>query len=245
MKFFSNNLFIYLDVLNKINSEVKALCPWNTKDRIKDILTISNVIKENEKGGFVQVKLLFDYIYSQFYLKFMGETIVCHCERQLSTIKAVLDSNKQPLILHLDATGSIIRACSKTFLFSLCAQINIKKIKAFPLIEWLSSKHDRFSIAERLMSFEFKMRSILPKPSLIVSDFSWALLHAISEGFCKKSIKQQLVCQWHSMIGQNKCETIIRMCANHLIAAFIRRINVYNLPREVFILCINISIFSG
>jgi len=118
----------------------------------------------------------------------------------------------------------------------MVAKIEMKHLKAFPVIEWISQRHDRFLIAQILNDWEFKHRYTLPKPEIVVTDFSWALLHGVSEAFGKHSLENQIKIQWQMMTGTEITCTILRICANHQMHTFCRRLKIMNVSSKVAIL---------
>jgi len=148
----------------------------------------------------------------------------------------VLEATKQTFIVHLDATGSLIHGQGHTYLYSLVASIKLDKIKAFPLLEFISQKHDKFTITEALGDWEIRTRAQLPRPEIIVTDFSWALLHAVSESFQKKPLKEAINNQFLSMHQNKGGYTIMRLCSNHLMHAICRKLKPECLSQKVLTL---------
>jgi len=78
---------------------------------------------------------------------------------------------------------------------------NKNKLSALPLLEWLLKTKDQQII-----------------PTYIITDFSWAMLHAAASAIVQLSLKAVIMLQWRCLIGvENTEKPIIRLCVSHFI----------------------------
>ena len=118
-----------------------------------------------------------------------------------------MDKFSGNFIAHLDATGSIIKESGRRiYLYALCAKIPVPKIKALPLLQWISDRHDSRTIKSFLCSWIDTIGDILPFPSIIVSDMSWANMNAIARAFNGQTLCELINDQWQQMHGKNKAQ---------------------------------------
>ena len=110
-----------------------------------------------------------------------------YTEEQILVLKSIAKSN---LILHSDATGSVVRKIDqfqKKFLYyASTLQHPQMKISPIPLADMLSSNHTNVEITYFLHKWIYDVKLILKHdicPSQIKVDFSWAMLHGISKVF--------------------------------------------------------------
>ena len=159
-----------------------------------------------------------------------------YSECQLSLAKKVLQSASN-IILHLDATGSVIRktSLSPTFLYSLILPTPIKGEPSLPLLEWLSDSHNSRSISSAMFNWWLAARNVIPAPNVIVTDFSWALLHSVAHVFNHMSLENQLKSQWKVLTGE--CDAAgfvsLRLCASHYIKALGNRLTKMAIGKQV------------
>lgn len=139
-------------------------------------------------------------------------------------------------VLHFDATGSVVATnaeYARVFLYSIVMPVPIKGEPALPVFEWLSDVHNAVFITKRLDSWLRTVKDIFPKPHVIVTDASWALLHATTEAFNGTSLLDQINIQWDVMNGQHKQTTILRLCCSHYLHAIARKLTKTNVSKKV------------
>ena len=146
-------------------------------------------------------------------------------------------SKKSCFTAFIDATGSLLNnEGRRTLIYSLCGFVPFRSVKCLPLLEWFSASHDGLSIAVVIEEWLKASSGLLKKPDIIVCDFSWALLFAVSKAFNNKSIEEQLNAQWEMLQGRQCDLTVVRLCANHLIHMLKRRLTALNSSRKVCII---------
>ena len=134
----------------------------------------------------------------------------------------------------MDATGSMIKSSGKRILiYSLCSQIPENSIKCLPILEWLTDVHDGFNIAQVIKDWKRTADLFFEMPQIVVSDFSWANLHAISDAFNGNSLEEQMSKQWKAIKTNVDLKTIVRLCANHLMHMVCRRLKALNVSKKV------------
>jgi len=164
--------------------------------------------------------------------------IVIFCQEQLDVFKAVMDARPSPFIAYLDATGSLIQphGHKRIYLYSLSAYINIEGIKALPLLEWISDNHSAKTISDTISFWCEKNEAEDFCPDIVTTDFSLAMMNAVASSFNKKTLNNQIACQWLLMQNEKRTNcniTILRLCANHLMHMVARRMRLLNVPKKV------------
>ena len=147
-----------------------------------------------------------------------------YCEKQILLGNQIVKQFNRN-ILHFDATGSVVAKTSewgRVFLYSLVLPVPIKGEPALPVLEWLSDHHD--SLFKRLSSWCLSLKKILSHPAVVVTDNSWAFLHAVSESFNHVSLIEQINFQWQIMNGAQQQKTILRLCCSHYLSALSKRL---------------------
>jgi len=163
--------------------------------------------------------------------------IVLFCEEQWDAFNSVRASHPHATVFHFDATGSLLKEHKKrVLLYSLCAYIQLPNIKALPLLEFLSDRHDAKTIKTVLDNWRAKSAAVYCSPSYIVSDMSWALLKATAESFNGLSLKEQLNAQWLALTDESSVNVFLRFCVNHFVHLITRKIAHIPIKTQVFIL---------
>jgi len=113
-----------------------------------------------------------------------------YTEEQLNVL------NKKDIIVHFDATGSVVRKpkgvkCKRVLYYAIVVN---KNNSILPIAEMISSVYDTIAISIFLKQFQHFVRSktfAWPLFSVIV-DWSWALMNAIFNEWNKMTISQYL-----------------------------------------------------
>jgi len=107
--------------------------------------------------------------------------------KHFTSIQSVIDKNS--LVLHLDATGSVVRKINvkgkRIYYYAGVVNINGKII---PLLNFVSSEHNISAISCYLMRFKHCFGQKWPIFRTVVLDFSMALLNAVCESWNKLSL---------------------------------------------------------
>lgn len=136
--------------------------------------------------------------------------------------------------MHFDATGSILppQNGKRVFLYSLVAPTEGKE-PCLPLLEFISNSHTTQTIAEVLFSWRTLAGKIC-KIDTIVTDFSFALINAVSESFNNNSSEVQLCQQWSLMCTNQEPQiTIVQLCVSHYIKLICQKLSKLKLPKQV------------
>ena len=148
--------------------------------------------------------------------------------------------NEKPCQLFIDATGSIIKPHGQKviYVYSLSGAIPISKVKSLPILEWISDRHNIATITNVLTTWKTKCQHLLPKPAIVTTDFSWALMTSVCFSFNENSVLEQIRIQWvmmtHGTIDSSGT-VILRLCANHFIKMVSRRLSAMDVSRKVII----------
>ena len=147
--------------------------------------------------------------------------------------------NDEQSVWHLDATGSLVPKWKGkiVYCYALVTATPIKGEPPLPLLEWLSNAHGSKAIRKALSSWWIDVQNLIPQPSAIVVDKSWALLHAVSLVFNNRSLEEQLQAQWEIMIGliskDASSQLVVRLCVSHYLKSVIRSQSKKSLPKPV------------
>lgn len=149
-------------------------------------------------------------------------------------------SSEAEIVLHVDATGSIVSApedvMSRIYLYVACVALIILEEDQkliLPLLEMISSAHNTFTIFSWLEEFRDSFIKRYNKPSRIsklVTDFSFAILSAASKAFYNQNLIE-FINSTYSSNGKkisSECEyTKIHICCNHFMKTSTKDINIH------------------
>lgn len=163
--------------------------------------------------------------------------LILHSADQLQMFA---DVTKMTSVLHLDATGSIIKKSEyvrkQLYLMSAVLDSPQKYIPALSLSDCLTEE-------VRMEDVEFWLRKIRcdisrlhsirfntmeSAPSVIVMDFSWVFIHASLSVFCGTTIVPYLYFIYNKGLGNPDSFTpgcVIFACSSHFIARAARNMN--------------------
>lgn len=125
------------------------------------------------------------------------------------------DMNKSYCRLSIDATGSLVKKIQRTSVNLLSADIFLYEavinegFGQFPVAQMISEKHDMITIAYWL---DMWLKSGISTPNETITDYSKALLGAISRSFCMSNLRAYVI----------KCFMVINNQSNELPPCFIR-----------------------
>ena len=108
-----------------------------------------------------------------------------------------------PRTLHLDATGSVTRQVGekRPYLYALIAE-SPDTDRSFPLAHLQAESHNVLTIAHFLaqVAHGYKLVTRVPLTSpRVLTDFSWALIHGVSEAIVKTTTEAYLEACWQSL----------------------------------------------
>jgi hypothetical protein len=137
----------------------------------------------------------------------------------------------QPHVFHLNATGSIFLSVAglrkRMLLYSLILSNTVKGEPPVAVLEMVANQHDTETVSHMLLCFRMDFNRVMRRSvttsfvgSLVVTDFSWVLIHAVLHEFNNaKDINTYLTETFQCMIEEkswNPC-TGVFLCANHVI----------------------------
>jgi hypothetical protein len=130
-------------------------------------------------------------------------------------------------VLHLDSTGTVVRRIpeqKQPYLYSaILAGENI------PVMEFITTDHRSFSLSAKLEYFLADCREMnhgmVVLPTVIVTDFSYALINAVLISFNKMSLLAYLKLTYESLTSGKslKSLTILALCCAHMMKAVANR----------------------
>ena len=129
--------------------------------------------------------------------------------------------------LHLDSTGSITKKVGKTepYYYALVAEGTGTAGQSFPLAHMISERHNVPTIAHFLMQVRSDFRlanggTAELQRSRIITDCSWALMHAVSTAFNQMSLPIYLDACWKSALEAPEIvstpSTLLSLCTAHI-----------------------------
>ena len=163
-------------------------------------------------------------------------TVVMFTETQLLLAKEAAQKSPR-LTLHLDVTGSVVQKCGQSpiYLYAVVLPTPVKGEPSLPLLEWLSDSHNTTTIASVLFTWWLSAIHYIPPPAVIVTDNSWAFLHATSKVFNNLSLEDQMDKQWQVLSGDELPTGFVslRLCASHYIKAIGNRLSKMTIKQQV------------
>ncbi|KAI6647066.1 hypothetical protein LOD99_8903 [Oopsacas minuta] len=180
------------------------------------------------------------------YIQSLGDNpfiIHLYTEDQIKILKCFKDKS---IILHLDATGSIIRKIEssqhKVFYYALTVQHPTYSASPVPLAKMISSGHTSAEISYFLHKWYLEAKKILGyniNIGQIEIDFSWALIHSVCNAFLKCDIDIYLDKCWNRVDTNSpnqelELKLILHLCSAHIMHGIGFHINrKFKLNKEV------------
>lgn len=157
--------------------------------------------------------------------------VIMFCEQQVT-----LFLSQDFPVLHFDATGCIVRnfegVRKRLLLYSLVIANVTSGEPPVALLEMLSSSHDTCSIRAMLQRFHHGVSlinnqgiSFMLPSCLVVTDFSWALIHAVLFDVVMMDVHRYLLLTYESVVNHkqwNKSSGVF-LCSNHVVKNFARK----------------------
>lgn len=139
--------------------------------------------------------------------------VIMFTEKQVKLLRSL----KSPVVLHLDATGSIVRRFQglekRILLYSLVVSNTNVGEPPIAVVEMLSEAHDTCSILAMLQRFFQAVNAVSNKSvsymfpkSMVVTDFSWALVHAVLFGLSMMDIHKYLRLTYKCLVEKKSLE---------------------------------------
>jgi len=155
-------------------------------------------------------------------------TLVLHACDQLQLYAKL--ARKRQLILHVDATGGIVRKTDymrkQVYLFSAVVDSTKETIPALSISDFLteSSCHENVQMwMQKLKNDTARIQHVRlntpsTAPCVIVTDFSWPLIHASVSVFCGTTIVKYLQETFQRCVeGRPPNDTVLFSCSSHFI----------------------------
>ena len=118
--------------------------------------------------------------------------------------------HQAPATLHLDATGSVTRQVGekRPYLYALISDSpGTAAGRSYPLAHLLAERHTVPTVAHFLAQLSHSCKLTNKDsfaPPRVVTDHSWALLHAVSEAICKTTTEAYLSACWQALTDPSK-----------------------------------------
>ena len=172
------------------------------------------------------------YIQSLSYSPFI---IHLYTENQIKVLK--LYKNKR-IIVHLDATGSIVRKLEssqkRVYYYALTIGHPDYTTSPIPIAEMISSAHSSAEISYFLHKWSLDAKNIIGSSDLNIGlieiDYSWALIHSVCSAFLKCDLETYLNNCWTKIEFDPEGEfidynTIVHLCSAHLLHGITFHVN--------------------
>lgn len=154
---------------------------------------------------------------------------------QLNVLKCEsIKQNMLPLI-HFDATGGLVKQpyedCKRIFLYSAVIKIS-RTDRVYPIFEMISSDHYAKTIYKVMNDFKVfcEENNSWPMFGGIVTDFSFASLHAASKSLNRKTLLEYLEACYDIMVhNQKNPENLIsiHLCCAHFMKMVVKDIDAH------------------
>lgn len=161
-------------------------------------------------------------------------TVKLYSEEQLDVLKLQKSADGLPLV-HFDATGNIVRCpreIKKKRIYFYTAVIRLTSAKRiFPIFSMISACHDANTIFKLLSDFRYFCEEHRSWPPLsgVVTDFSFANIHAICKAFNRCTLQEYLEkCYQLSVNGKRFCGSDmigIYLCCAHFVKMICRDVD--------------------
>ncbi|CAF0878791.1 unnamed protein product [Brachionus calyciflorus] len=144
-------------------------------------------------------------------------------EIQIKMWEIVRENNP---IWFFDATGNLMTRLKnqKEILLYTILVHDTRNKTSFPVADFLSSANDSISIYSFLIKIieKFSLFPFFQKPKLIVTDFSWANIHAISKSFNNMEIIDYIFLSYKIIVESKlymtpSIKTLIYLCSTHFL----------------------------
>lgn len=147
---------------------------------------------------------------------------------------------KEEVVLHLDATGSVVTQKGITAKKCLLYLFLVKsKQFSFPLAEAISQRGTTIEISEMIRRLKYDTKQIHPTAKrmigIAVCDFSFALIHGLMEGLNSMTLEDYLNYSFRLLRTDksfNPERSVVFICTAHLIHAF-SRLLAKHVPKEL------------
>ena len=158
--------------------------------------------------------------------------VIMYSEKQLRLLRS------EPCIMHFDATGSIFRTIqgvrTRMLLYSLIIANPIQGEPPVAIAEMVASRHTTDMVSHMLLCVRLDVNRLCGRQlttgfsnCLVVTDFSWALIHAVLHEFNDAlDINSYLLRTYNTLA---RCKTWqpcagVFLCVNHMIHIVSRKI---------------------
>ena len=154
-----------------------------------------------------------------------------YLEKQLDIYMDKCKSKKEASVVHFDSTGNIIQKVKdqkRPYLYTL-----LLDPIGLPVMEFITCDHHSFNLRSQLDSFQSKIRklnnNVNINPTMVVTDYSFALINAVSESFNRMNIIDYLGFAFNMLtstkITKNSIKNVsfISLCSAHMIKSVSRR----------------------
>ncbi|CAF0923225.1 unnamed protein product, partial [Brachionus calyciflorus] len=145
------------------------------------------------------------------------------CEYQVKMWELVRELNP---IWFFDATGNImarLKNQKEILIYSIVVHDNVKKT-SFPIADFLSSANDSITINSFLTKIveRFSFYSFFKKPKVVVTDYSWANIHAISRAFNNLEVIDYINLTFKVLVegklySLTPINTLVYLCSTHFL----------------------------
>ena len=130
-------------------------------------------------------------------------------------------------VLYIDATDSVTEQAqwlSKVLYYVAVVRHPFGKTPPLPVAEFISNKHDQFAIEEFLRMLhekEYRKYKETSNPRMVMTDMSWAIIHACLKVFCNENITEYLNRAYRIVSGkateEDFLQTRLHLCAAHMM----------------------------
>ncbi|XP_066911972.1 uncharacterized protein [Clytia hemisphaerica] len=207
-------------IYQKIKSEVRSP---NTKKAFlhEKVQQVASKIENEDRAKAQeqkQARKFYGYVHDVMVDKEVRITLTTE-----GLIRLYHEKNYQDIV-YLDATGSVtlpLKECKRILLYSLCVRHPYGLAPPLPIAQYLSSSHSVPSIRRFLMSLQEKEKLVFNKisrPSLILVDYSVALIVACVNEFCGESLPEYINRTFRIVNGleDNLMKTLLHICFSHI-----------------------------
>ena len=186
-----------INVMRKIKADMNSQSIWRQSDEFAALNCLSSLLKFERTGhqinGYLQT----------FSIEPLCLTL--YSEEMLRCAGSFKETPNFLPVWHIDATGSVVkdRGDRKVYLYSIVAPCPIKGEPSAPVLEFLTDCHNTVNLSSIFFRWKLSVRNILPLAEVVVTDFSWAIMHSVCEGLFSTTLNEQLEAQWQKCLDVN------------------------------------------
>ncbi len=166
----------------------------------------------------------FSYLKFQYACRDGRLFVAMHMDDQLVALRSIWRKEGH-WVLHIDATGNVLRwrpekseRPKPVYYYAAVTPSPLKGEPCIPLFEFVTDVHNVPNRKTAIISWFSHVQNVVSPPSVIVIDWSWALLHALVSVVCLETVQEHISRLWRRiLLSQPDDKPCIRFCIAHFV----------------------------